>query len=149
MGKDGRNLIDGGGGNDVIHGGHDSSGDILIGGTGNDVIFGGSGNDDLHGGTGNDTFLMSAGFGRDDVDGSTGTDIISLASVLSQADVDDIASWLTLDAPAMNYSAAVPGAISFVDALDNPISASGTIDLGGGNEITFLNIEQIDYAGVA
>ncbi len=68
---------------------------------------------------------MSAGFGRDDVDGGAGTDIISLDSVLSQADVDDIASWLTLDAPAMNYSAAVPGEISFVDASGNSISASG------------------------
>ena len=25
-------------------------------------------------------------------------------------------------------------------------TASGTIDLGGGNEITFVDVEQIDYA---
>jgi hypothetical protein len=67
LGLDGRNQIDGGGGDDVIHGGHDASGDILSGGDGNDVIFGGSGNDDLQGGNGDDTFIMSAGFSRDDV----------------------------------------------------------------------------------
>ncbi len=143
LGLDGRNQIDGGLGDDIIHGGHDSSGDILIGGGGNDVIFGGSGNDDLQGGTGNDTFLMSTGFGRDDVDGGTGTDIISLDSVLTSADLsdpDDLSAWLTADQGYIHATA------------DNTItfngSASGTIDLGGSNEITFLNIEQIVYTGV-
>ncbi len=151
LGLDGRNWIDGGGGNDTIHGGHDNGGDILIGGAGDDVIFGGSGNDDLQGGTGDDTFLMSAGFGRDDVDGGAGTDIISLDSVLTSADLsdpDDLSAWLTLDDPVMKYDATVAGEISFVDASGNPISASGTIDLGGGNEIIFLNIEQIVYTDV-
>ncbi len=138
LGLDGRNQIDGGGGNDIIHGGHDNSGDILIGGDGDDVIFGGSGKDDLQGGTGNDTFLMSAGFGRDDVDGGTGTDIISLDSVLTQADVDDLSLWLTLD-PGHSVTGIADGVISL------SADASGTIDLGGNNEISFLNIEQIVY----
>ncbi len=141
LGLDGRNQIDGGGGNDIIHGGHDNSGDVLIGGAGDDVIFGGSGNDDLQGGTGNDTFLMSAGFGRDDVDGGTGTDIISLDSVLTQADVDDLSLWLTLD-PGHSVTDIADGVISL------SADASGTIDLGGGNEITFLNIEQIVYTDI-
>lgn len=143
LGLDGRNQIDGGGGNDIIHGGHDNSGDILIGGAGDDVIFGGSGNDDLRGGTGDDTFLMSAGFGRDDVDGGDGTDIISLDSVLTSADLgdtNDLSAWLTADQGYTHVTA------------DNTItfsaSASGTIDLGGGNEITFLNIEQIVYTDI-
>ncbi len=143
LGLDGRNQIDGGGGNDIIHGGHDNSGDVLIGGAGDDVIFGGSGNDDLQGGTGNDTFLMSAGFGRDDVGGGTGTDIISLDSVLTSVDLsdpDDLSAWLTADQGYIHTTA------------DNTItfngSASGTIDLGGGNEITFLDIEQIVYTDI-
>ena len=143
LGLDGRNNIDGGGGNDIIHGGHDNSGDILLGGAGDDVIFGGSGKDDLQGGTGNDTFLTSAGFGRDDVDGGTGTDIISLDSVLTQADVDDLGSWLTLDGGA-TFSDNDNGTITLSGA--GPIS--GTIDLGGGNEIAFLGVEQIVYTDI-
>ena len=149
LGLDGRNKITGGVGDDSIHGGHDASGDILIGGDGDDVIFGGSGNDDLKGEAGDDTFLMSAGFGRDDVDGGAGTDIISLGSILSQADIDDIASWLTLDEPTVNYDTDEDGQIKFVDDDGQTVSAGGTIDLGGGDVITFLNVEQIDYASVA
>ncbi len=86
---------------------------------------------------------MSAGFGRDDVDGGTGTDIISLDSVLTSADLsdpDDLSAWLTADQGYTHVAA------------DNTItfgaSASGTIDLGGANEITFLNIEQIVYTDI-
>ena len=140
LGLDGRNQIDGGAGDDIIHGGHDASGDILIGGAGDDVIFGGSGSDDLRGGDGNDTFLMSAGFGRDDVDGGNGSDTIVLDSVLSQADVDDLPSWLTANQGYVHDT--VSNTITF-DA-----SASGTIDLGGNNEISFQNIEQVVYADV-
>jgi hypothetical protein len=143
LGLDGRNQIDGGLGVDIIHGGHDSSGDVLIGGAGDDVIFGGSGNDDLQGGLGDDTFLMSAGFGRDDVDGGTGTDIISLNSVLTSADLsdpDDLSAWLTADQGYIHVTA--DNTITFND------SANGTIDLGGGNVITFLNIEQIVYTDI-
>ena len=144
LGLDGRNSIDGGDGDDIIHGGHDSSGDILIGGAGDDVISGGSGNDDLQGGDGADTFIISAGFGRDDIDGGAGdTDTISLDSVLTGAEVADntaIDSWLTLDGGATYTHDEVNDTITF------SADASGTIDLGGGNEISFSNIEQIDYA---
>jgi Ca2+-binding RTX toxin-like protein len=144
LGLDGRNLINGGIGEDIIHGGHDSSGDILIGGDGNDVIFGGSGNDDLQGGDGADNFIMSAGFGRDDVDGGNGTDIITLNSLLSSADLSDIDSWLTLDGAA-SYTDNGIGTITLSGAA--PIS--GIIDLGGNNEITFQDIEQIVYTDVS
>ncbi len=140
LGLDGRNQIDGGAGDDIIHGGHDASGDILIGGAGDDVIFGGSGSDDLRGGDGNDTFLMSAGFGRDDIDGGNGLDTIALDRVLSQADVDDIAAWLTVSNGA--------GYLQVGDSIQFAAAASGTIDLGGNNQISFQNIEQIVYADV-
>jgi Ca2+-binding RTX toxin-like protein len=145
LGLDGRNKITGGDGDDIIHGGHDSSGDILMGGGGDDVIFGGSGNDDLQGGDGDDTFIMSAGFGRDDVDGGDGIDTITLDSVLTGADVavGAIGDWLTLnDGATFSHDA---GTITF----EGGEAYSGTIDLGGGNEITFDNIEQIVYTGVA
>ncbi len=144
LGQDGKNQIDGGDGDDIIHGGHDSGGDILMGGAGDDVIFGGSGNDDLQGGDGNDTFLMSAGFGRDDVDGGDGRDIISLDSVLTSADLSDsgdLSAWLTADQGYVHDTGS--NTITFDD------SASGTIDLGGGNVITFQDIEQIVYTDIA
>ncbi len=150
LGLDGRNKITGGDGDDIIHGGHDASGDILIGGDGDDVIFGGSGNDDLQGGDGADNFIMSAGFGRDDVDGgisdvdgdgNVDTDTITLDGVLTQGDVDDLSSWLTLDS-GYSFAITADGVISLGD------DASGTIDLGGGNEIAFVNIEQIVFTDV-
>ncbi len=149
LGQDGRNIIEGGGGNNIIHGGHDSSGDILMGGEGDDVIFGGSGNDDLQGDGGADNFIMSAGFGRDDVDGGSSEtegiddiDTITLVGVLTQGDVDDLNSWLTLDS-GETVSIGPDGVISL------GVDVSGTIDLGGGDVITFENIEQIVYTGVA
>ncbi len=144
LGLDGRNKITGGDGDDIIHGGHDSSGDILIGGGGGDVIFGGSGNDDLQGDAGDDTFIMRAGFGRDTVNGGADSDTISLESVLTDADVASnaaISDWLTAD-QGFTHDAAT-------DTITFDTTASGTIDLGGGNEITFVNIEQIVYTGVA
>jgi len=138
LGLDGRNKITGGDGDDTIHGGHDSSGDILIGGDGDDVIFGGSGKDDLQGGDGDDNFIMGAGFGRDDVDGGEEFDTITLVGVLTQGDVDDLSSWLTLDSGGS-------GSITAEGVISLGADASGTIDLGGGNEITFQNIEQIVY----
>ncbi len=134
LGQDGRNIIDGGGGKDFIHGGHDNSGDILIGGAGDDVIFGGGGKD---------TFIMLAGFDHDKIDGGEGGgDTIALDGVLTQDDLDDLSSWLTLN-PGHTITGIVNGVISL------SADASGTINLGDGNVIDFLNIEQIDYANVA
>ena len=144
LGLDGRNSIDGGAGDDIIHGGHDSSGDILNGGDGNDVIFGGTGNDDLQGGDGDDTFIVRADFGRDDVDGGAGNDVISLDSILTDAEVADdagIDTWLTLNGGATYSHDAGTDTISFQGGG----VYSGTIDLGGGNEITFTDVEQIVY----
>ena len=107
------------------------------------MIFGGTGNDDLQGGNGDDTFIMHAGFGRDDVDGGAGTDTISMDSVLTGADVADdaaIDTWLTLNGGATYTHDAGTDTITFNG------TASGTIDLGGGNEITVVDVEQIDYA---
>ena len=49
-------------------------------------------------------------------------------------------AWLTADQGYIHVTA--DNTITFDD------SASGTIDLGGGNEITFLNIEQIAYTAI-
>jgi len=77
---DGRNIMDGGAGNDTITGGPD-----------NDVIIGGPGNDRLTGGGGRDYFVFHPGddqdtitdFGRDDVmqfNGMTAHDVFIIAA---------------------------------------------------------------------
>ena len=55
--------------------------------------------------------------------------------------MDDLSSWLTLD-PGHSATVTADGVILL------SADASGTIDLGGGNEITFLNIEQIVYTDI-
>ena len=71
-GGGGRNLILGGSGNDVLYG--DGGDDVLLGGTGNDDLFGGSGNDVLVGGDGND--VLRGGTGRDVLIGSQDDDCL-------------------------------------------------------------------------
>ena len=67
------NVIEGGGGNDVISGlGGD---DTIWGGAANDAIFGNDGNDDLRGGSGDDEIY--GGDGNDILDGGAGSDSLS------------------------------------------------------------------------
>ncbi len=77
------------------------------------------------------------------MDGGADTDIISLDSVLTSADLsdpNDLSAWLTADQGYVH------------DTDNNTItfggSASGAIDLGGGNEISFLDVEQIVYTDI-
>ncbi|WP_373883356.1 calcium-binding protein [Acinetobacter pittii] len=76
-----QNLIDGGLGNDRLHGGnaidHIQGGlddDFVFGLAGNDEIIGGGGNDTLFGGLGDD--LLIGGDGRDWLQGDEGTNIL-------------------------------------------------------------------------
>ena len=74
-------TVDGGGGNDVIHGSNGA--DTLLGGAGNDLLFGGAGDDTLTGGAGadqffgeagNDTLIWNPGDGTDRFEGGDGID---------------------------------------------------------------------------
>ena len=64
--------VDGGNGNDVIHGG--GGDDTLIGGNGKDQIDGGGGNDHISGGNGNDR--LSGSDGNDSISGGNGDDVL-------------------------------------------------------------------------
>ena len=67
-------TIDGGAGNDTIHGGDGD--DTLLGGSGNDFIDGNRGNDTAQLGAGDDTFQWDPGDGSDIVEGNSGTDTL-------------------------------------------------------------------------
>ncbi|MGY3614449.1 calcium-binding protein [Bradyrhizobium sp. USDA 10063] len=68
----GDDTVYGGGGSDLIQGGHGDS--SLVGGAGNDSIFGGTGNDTLDGGDGNDR--LTAGTGAQSLVGGDGNDLL-------------------------------------------------------------------------
>ena len=71
-GGSGNDLLQGGGGNNLLIGG--SGNDALYGDGGNDVLLGGDGNDDLIGGAGDD--VLVGGDGNDILLGGTGNDLI-------------------------------------------------------------------------
>jgi Ca2+-binding RTX toxin-like protein len=58
LGTNGKNIFDGGAGNDQISG--QGGNDILKGGAGNDKLYGGAGRDELHGGAGKDVFIFKS-----------------------------------------------------------------------------------------
>ena len=81
-GWDGKDLINGGAGNDVLGGGYgddilngDEDNDTLWGGAGDDVLNGDEGNDNLNGGTEND--ILNGGAGDDILNGDKGDDILN------------------------------------------------------------------------
>ena len=69
----GRDILEGGSGNDVLSGGR--ARDLLDGGEGNDVLNGGRGRDALDGGSGDDA--LNGGGGRDVLNGGEGNDILT------------------------------------------------------------------------
>ncbi|MBC7819265.1 MAG: hypothetical protein IAG10_20455, partial [Planctomycetaceae bacterium] len=82
IGDDNVNALNGGVGNDSLHGlGAD---DLLIGGEGHDRLRGGAGNDSLDGGGGNDAIFgeanddtISLSFGDDSINGGSGIDLLT------------------------------------------------------------------------
>jgi hypothetical protein len=128
----GNDTIHGGDGFDVLYGGKDN--DTLYGGADDDQLFGGDNNDELYGGTGNDTLTggdgndtMAGGDDRDtfygakgdDVDGNEGGDDQDTL-ILVKADVKEIV----------------------YDPLNNE---NGTVIFNSGANLTFQNIENIDF----
>ena len=79
-------VIDGGAGNDNIHGGAGDS--VLRGGSGLDVIYGGSGDDEIYGGTGVD--VLAGRGGTNLLYGGTGADIYYMTSRATREGVKKI-----------------------------------------------------------
>ncbi|WP_350333054.1 cadherin domain-containing protein [Coralliovum pocilloporae] len=143
-GGDGKDHIYGGNGNDLVRGGaHDdylhggNNDDQLWGGTGYDWLDGGAGNDQAWGETGSDTYTFGLGDGQDYFDGGAGsswTDTIDIQSNAGEYNTD----W-TL--------ALTSGSIVGQDGDTLLLSddADGTITLSDGSQLSFENVEQIEW----
>lgn len=102
----------------VAHGADDRNpGDF-----GDDTLQGGGGDDTFHGGEGNDTVIVSDQYGT-----------VSLQQFQDA---------LTLANPDLNMQVGADGMVTFTDASGVPASVSGTLDLGGGNVLTFTSVER-------
>ncbi len=143
-GGDGRDVLAGGRGDDRLDGGrHDDTllggrgDDTLIGGDGNDVLQGGSGWDTGFGGAGNDLFVLDARSGQDSFDGGRGwTDSVELSA----------------DAAAGNWTVELENGDTYnkadlagQDELLLDQDSSGSVTLQDGTELTFENLERIEW----
>ncbi len=145
-GEDGDDTLYGGSGDDKLEG--KDGDDILVGGTGDDelkggkgedVLFGGAGDDEMKGEYGSDLFIFESGNGDTDyADGGSGsswTDTIQLQGNGGGAVTMD---WtLELDDGSIESSD--------MSSYDLSEDASGTITFADGSEISFDNIERIEW----
>ena len=133
FGDAGCDTLKGGWGNDVLNGG--AGNDLLKGGRGDDWMVGGTGNDAAYGGKGNDTYHFSAGDGKDFFDGGTGhcwTDTVELCT--------EGADWtLTINGEQVSVC-------GHEGTLDIDPSACGVVTFADGSELSFINVESLEWA---
>ena len=130
--------VDGGAGNDTIHGSNGA--DVLLGGAGNDALFGGDGNDLIDGDQGTDTAFMGAG---DDVfkwDQGDGSDTVD-----GEAGFDEMLFNASANAEIFTLSANGAGSL-FTRDLGNIVMDLNSIEkvtlnaLGGADTININNL---------
>ena len=158
-GGEGEDVLRGGVGNDTLYG--DAHDDTLLGEEGDDILYGGEGSDTLRGGTGDDTiesgpgddqaqgnagndvFLFGTGDGSDSFAGGTGawTDTIHLEDVNQgpTATADTPGSWVL--ETNKSYSLDLDNKTITFDQNN----ASGTITLADGSELSFSQVEKIEW----
>lgn len=141
--NDGRDLVDGGAGNDWIEGGDDR--DTLLGGEGNDTIDGGDDRDLIDGGAGADSLI--GGEGSDTICGKDGDDTIiggEGADSLSGGDGRDLFVGGTIgdviDGGAGPSGTRPDGIANDYDTLD----LRGSVPAGGAMRITYTSADQED-----
>ena len=146
-GDEGNDLLNGGLGNDDLRGGIGN--DTLNGDAGNDTLDGGSGDDTLNGGAGRDTLTWS--FGNDTLNGGDDNDTFYLngvssgvGSIFANGDAGDDVFDLFLPAGTSGISSGTIDGGTGTDILTISNGADFTRDV-----ISFINIEVIDFAGVA
>ncbi|MEZ5983449.1 MAG: Ig-like domain-containing protein [Parvularculaceae bacterium] len=145
-GNEGKDLLNGSSGNDVLRGsiGDDrlfggGGSDTLLGNDDNDSLIGGGGSDRLKGDAGDDTLVGS--YGSDTVTGGAGDDEFYFRKTHSADVFDDF----TAGAGTDDYIRLVAFGTTF-DTFAEVIAAASdngtdtTIDFGGGDTITLLNV---------
>ncbi len=146
----GRDLLNGSAGNDLLRGyeGHDrlfggGGDDTLIGNDGNDSLTGGGGSDRLKGDDGNDT--LNGRFGDDFVTGGAGDDLFEFRQSHGNDIYDDFTAGAgTDDVIALMEFGAAFDTFAEVIAAASDDGADTTIDFGGGDSITLLNVVVAD-----
>ncbi|MCR9243344.1 MAG: cadherin-like domain-containing protein, partial [Rhodobiaceae bacterium] len=137
-GGSGDDKLEGGYGDDILFGG--AGDDELKGGKGEDVLFGGAGDDTLKGEDGSDLFIFETGNGDSDyIDGgssSSWTDTIQLQA--NGGGYNEMDWTLNLDSGSSIESTGN-------GSYDLSEDASGTITFADGSEISFDNIERIEW----
>ena len=136
-GDDGDDTLSGGAGKDTLSGGDGN--DLLLGGDDDDILMGGVGNDTLYGGGGSDLFIFNMGEGNDTVDGGANgwtTDTIELNG-LGGGKLDSSDWTLILDEGEITDSKK--------HHLELSTDSSGTIVFSDGSELTFSNVERIEW----
>ncbi|CAM3485552.1 beta strand repeat-containing protein [Thalassospira profundimaris] len=136
-GGDGNDRLLGGAGSDMLLGG--AGNDILLGGEGDDTLIGGIGDDSLYGGGGSDLFIFNMGDGKDHVDGGANgwtTDTIELHGA-GGSNIDSSDWTLVLDEGEITKSKG--------HSLELSTDSSGTIVFSDGSELTFSNVERIEW----
>lgn len=124
-GQNDNDTIYGGAGSDTLSG--DAGDDLLFGEDDSDTLSGHAGNDTLWGGAGDDS--LRGGEGTDELHGGAGNDVFTgtaaefNGNTIADFAVGDSITVLSTDLTALNGNA-----------------ASGTIDLGGGNNLTLTGI---------
>ncbi|NIZ01572.1 calcium-binding protein [Thalassospira lucentensis] len=137
FGDEGNDTLIGGSGRDTLMGGDGN--DLLLGGDDNDTLMGGIGDDTLYGGGGSDMFIFNMGDGSDHVDGGANgwtTDTIELHG--AGGGKLDSSDWtLVLDDGDVTDSKK--------HHLELSSDSSGTIVFSDGSELTFSNVERIEW----
>ncbi|MFC4235519.1 Ig-like domain-containing protein [Thalassospira xianhensis] len=136
-GDDGNDTLTGGAGNDTLFGG--AGNDMLLGGDDDDTLIGGTGDDRLYGGGGSDLFIFNMGDGSDHVDGGANgwtTDTIELHGA-DGGNIDSSDWTLVLDEGNITKSKH--------NYMELSTDSSGTIVFSDGTELTFSNVERIEW----
>ena len=125
-------TVDGGAGNDVIHGSNGA--DMLLGGAGNDSLSGGAGDDTLTGGAGtdqlfgeagNDTLIWNPGDGSDLFEGGDGID----TALVIGAGVDEVYT-VAANNGRVDLERTSPGAFG----IDIGTTEKLVLNMGAGND---------------
>ncbi|MHC8494828.1 hypothetical protein ACTU44_19190 [Thalassospira sp. SM2505] len=136
-GEDGDDTLSGGAGKDTLSGGDGN--DLLLGGDDDDTLMGGIGDDTLYGDGGSDLFIFNMGEGNDHVDGGANgwtTDTIELHGI-GGGNLDSSDWTLILDEGTITDSKK--------HSLELSTDSSGTIVFSDGSELTFSNVERIEW----